>query len=166
MDEGEFRRRIEVYLERELPDLVGERAGIAEAVARRVWPLVNEWQAEQASSGELLMWIAKRVHEEAPELASRLSVEQTGSETGFLAAGRVAHRTAVPSGVRHDGGVRNRIIEGDDYSVLPVPMVQILRALRRGFRRRGPGADEQVGVHGVRDEAHPGSGEPDADDHA
>jgi hypothetical protein len=89
------------------------------------------------------------------------------SRTGHRCAQRArqflaAHKCRT-SCLRHHGGVRNRIVEGDDYSVLPVPMVQILRALRRVFGRRGPGADQQVGV---RDEAHPGSGEPDADDHA
>jgi hypothetical protein len=36
-----------------------------------------------------------------------------------------------------------RIVEGDDYSVLPVPMGQMMRALRRRFGNAEP-VDEQV----------------------
>lgn len=47
MNEPEFRRRIDVYIENDLHDDVGDKHRAAEVLAGRLWPLVNGWQAER-----------------------------------------------------------------------------------------------------------------------
>ena len=37
--------------------------------------------------------------------------------------------------VRHHGGVHNRIVEGDDYSVFPAPIMRLIQGVGRLFGR-------------------------------
>jgi hypothetical protein len=84
VDESEFRRRIEIYLEQELSEQpLAQRQQTAEVVARRVWPLVNGWRSQMKASGDLLVWIGERLHDEWPEAARRLAIEQAGTDVGF-----------------------------------------------------------------------------------
>jgi len=85
MDVDEFRRRIEVYLDQEASDLGDERTRISEVLARRLWPLVDGWQRQMKSSQETVEWLAARLQEDWPDVARRLSMEQSGSEDGWLA---------------------------------------------------------------------------------
>jgi hypothetical protein len=87
VDEAEFRRRIAVYLTQELPALA-DGDGVAEAVSRRVWPVVGRWQSERDGLTATLAWIGQRLQAEWPEVAASLSMEQTGSDTGWFPAPR------------------------------------------------------------------------------
>ena len=66
--------------------------------------------------------------------------------------------------MRHHGGVRNRIVEGDDFSVLPAPIVRGAQALRRLFGRSGARDERDGGSEVVSQAEDPfGDGEPDDD---
>jgi len=88
VNEDEFRRRIEVYVETDLPDLADDRERIATALSHQLWPLVNGWQAQMHTFGGLLRWVGERLQADWPDAAARLQFEQTGSETGWLLSPR------------------------------------------------------------------------------
>jgi hypothetical protein len=80
VDQSEFRRRIEIYLEQEGVLSAADRSVCAEVVARRVWPLVDGWRADRDAVRSNLAWVGARLGESWPDVKRALSVEQTGDE--------------------------------------------------------------------------------------
>ena len=83
MDENEFRRRIEVYVEVDLPELLDVKDRLAASLAGRLWPLVSGWQSDRDLARRKLALIATRMREKCPEVLAELSTEITGSDTGW-----------------------------------------------------------------------------------
>ena len=83
MEIEEFRRRIAVYIENDLPELTPEKDRVSEVVATRLWPLVGGWQNQRDLARAGLVEVMSRVREECPEVAAALSTENSGSPTGW-----------------------------------------------------------------------------------
>lgn len=83
MDLSEFQRRIEIYVENELPSAVEDRVAIAAALAPRLWPLVNQWQTTARSTSDYVRGLVARLLDDWPQAAAQLSLEETGSPSGW-----------------------------------------------------------------------------------
>jgi hypothetical protein len=84
VDRDEFQRRIEVYVENDLPDLASERERIAAVLAGRLWPYLSRWRAEASDYEADLRRIGQRLSEQWPDARRALQLESTGSEDGWL----------------------------------------------------------------------------------
>ncbi len=80
---SEFQRRIEIYVENELPGAAENRTAIAAALAPKLWPLVNEWQTTARSTSEYVRALVARLLDDWPLVAAQLSLEETGSPSGW-----------------------------------------------------------------------------------
>lgn len=83
-----MQRRIEVYVERDLPDLRDHKARIAEVLTGPSWQIMSSWKASANAVEKLLEWIGERLRDEWPDVARRLQFEQTGTDEGWFTTGR------------------------------------------------------------------------------
>ena len=87
MDADEFRRRIAVYVERDLPELSSQRNQIAHALSDDLWPMVGRWLEDAQRRGDLLDWLDERIRQECPQgyaSISTLKIRQSGADNGPL----------------------------------------------------------------------------------
>jgi hypothetical protein len=84
VDRDEFQRRIEVYVENDLPDLASDRERIAAVLAGRLWPYLSRWRAEALDYEADLRRIGQRLSEQWPDARRALQLESTGSGDGWL----------------------------------------------------------------------------------
>jgi hypothetical protein len=96
MDLLEFQRRIEIYVENELPSLAESRVAVAAALAPKIWPLVNQWQATATSTSEYVRSLAMRLLDDWPLVAAQLGHEETASPSGWWPEPHVSEVTALP----------------------------------------------------------------------
>jgi hypothetical protein len=82
-----IRRRIAVYVERDLPDLAERRERIAEALGNDLWPMVSGWLSYAERRGALLDWLDERIEQDCSQDSTairELKIARTGADNGAL----------------------------------------------------------------------------------